>query len=76
MRYKILGERTGLKVAEFALGTGMLGMQYGYGTELEEARRIVSGYIEAGGNLFDLSDAYQEARVREADWRLYCNESQ
>ncbi len=59
MRYKILGERTGLKVAEFALGTGMLGMQYGYGTEPEEARRIVSGYIDAGGNLFDLSDAYQ-----------------
>jgi aryl-alcohol dehydrogenase-like predicted oxidoreductase len=59
MRYKILGGRTGLKVAEFALGTGMLGMQYGYGTEPEEARRIVGGYIEAGGNLFDLSDAYQ-----------------
>jgi len=59
MRYKILGERTGLKVSEFALGTGMLGMQYGYGTPREEALRILSGYVEAGGNLFDVSDAYQ-----------------
>jgi len=59
MRYKILGERTGLKVSEFALGTGMLGMKYGYGTPRDEALRILSGYVEAGGNLFDVSDAYQ-----------------
>ena len=59
IRYRIFGDRTGLKVAEFALGTGMLGMSHGYGTEPEEARNIVEGYIEAGGNFFDVSDAYQ-----------------
>lgn len=59
MRYKILGTRTGLKVSEFALGTGMLGKAYGYGTEPEDARRILEGYADAGGNFLDISDAYQ-----------------
>lgn len=59
MRYKVLGDRTGLTVAEFALGTGMLGKAYGYGTEPDEAHSILKGYAEAGGNLIDLSDAYQ-----------------
>ena len=59
MRYKVFGERTGLKVSEFALGTGLLGNAYGYGTEPDEIQKILEGYAEAGGNLFDLSDAYQ-----------------
>jgi aryl-alcohol dehydrogenase-like predicted oxidoreductase len=59
MRYKIFGDRTGLKVSEFALGTGGLGKAYGYGTEPDEALKILEGYAEAGGNLIDLSDAYQ-----------------
>ena len=59
MRYKVFGERTGLKVSEFALGTGLLGNAYGYGTEPDEGQKILEGYAEAGGNLFDLSDAYQ-----------------
>ena len=59
MRYKIFGDRTGLAVSEFALGTGMLGKAYGYGTGPEEALKILKGYAEAGGNLIDLSDAYQ-----------------
>ena len=59
MRYKVFGDRTGMKVSEFALGTGMLGKAYGYGTEPDEALKILEGYAEAGGNLIDLSDAYQ-----------------
>jgi aryl-alcohol dehydrogenase-like predicted oxidoreductase len=59
MRYQVFGDRTGLKVSEFALGTGMLGKAYGYGTEPDEALKILEGYAEAGGNLIDLSDAYQ-----------------
>ena len=59
MRYKIFGERTGLKVSEFALGTGLLGNAYGYGTKPDEVQKILEGFAEAGGNLFDLSDAYQ-----------------
>jgi aryl-alcohol dehydrogenase-like predicted oxidoreductase len=59
MRYKVFGDRTGLKVSELALGTGMLGKAYGYGTEADEAQKILECYVEAGGNLIDLSDAYQ-----------------
>ncbi len=59
MRYKVFGERTGLKVSEFALGTGLFGNAHGYGTEPDEVQKILEGYAEAGGNLFDLSDAYQ-----------------
>jgi aryl-alcohol dehydrogenase-like predicted oxidoreductase len=59
MRYQVFGDRTGLKVSEFALGTGMLGKAYGYGTDPDEALQILEGYVEAGGNLIDLSDAYQ-----------------
>ena len=29
MRYQIFGERTGLKVSELALGTGMFGQTWG-----------------------------------------------
>ena len=47
MRYKVFGDRTGLKVSEFALGTGMLGKAYGYGTEPDEALKILEGYAEA-----------------------------
>ncbi len=59
MRYKIFGQRTGLKVSEYALGTGLLGKRFGYGTEPEEARGILEAYVGAGGNLIDTSDNYQ-----------------
>jgi aryl-alcohol dehydrogenase-like predicted oxidoreductase len=59
MQYRLLGERTGLRVSQLALGTGMLGTANGYGAEPEEAARILGSYAEAGGNFIDTSDAYQ-----------------
>jgi aryl-alcohol dehydrogenase-like predicted oxidoreductase len=59
MRYKIFGERTGLKVSEFALGTGMFGQTWGYGATLEDAKRIIDGFADAGGNFIDTADNYQ-----------------
>lgn len=59
MNYKILGKRTGLPVSEFALGAGSFGQAWGYGTEAKEADRIISYYIESGGNLIDTADTYQ-----------------
>ncbi len=59
MHYRVFGDRTGLRVSEFALGTGMLGKAYGYGTDADEAQKILQAYSDAGGNLLDLSDAYQ-----------------
>jgi aryl-alcohol dehydrogenase-like predicted oxidoreductase len=59
MRYKIFGERTGLKVSELALGTGMFGQTWGYGATPDEAKRIIEGFADAGGNFIDTADNYQ-----------------
>jgi aryl-alcohol dehydrogenase-like predicted oxidoreductase len=59
MRYRIFGQRTGLKVSELALGTGMFGTAFGYGASPDEVRRMLQGYAEAGGNFIDTADNYQ-----------------
>lgn len=59
MRYKLLGQHTGLRVSELVLGTGMFGTKWGHGADPQESRRIFDGYIEAGGNFLDTSDSYQ-----------------
>jgi hypothetical protein len=59
MRYKIFGKRTGLKVSKLALGTGMFGQTWGYGATPEEAKRIIEGFADAGGNFIDAADNYQ-----------------
>ncbi len=59
MRYTTFGRRTGLRVSEFALGTGSFGTGWGHGAEPAEARRIFDGYVEAGGNFLDCADGYQ-----------------
>src|ERR1700692_325502 len=53
MRYRIFGERTGLKVSELALGTGMFGQTWGYGAPPEDVKRIIAAYADAGGNFID-----------------------
>src|ERR1700687_2177952 len=59
MRYRIFGERTGLKVSELALGTGMFGQTWGYGAPPEDVKRILAAYADAGGNFIDTADNYQ-----------------
>ena len=59
MRYKLLGKRTGLRVSELSLGTGMFGTGWGYGADPAEARRTFDRFLEAGGNFFDTADGYQ-----------------
>jgi hypothetical protein len=59
MRYKLLGQRTGLRVSELSLGTGMFGTGWGYGADPAEARRTFDRFLEAGGNFFDTADGYQ-----------------
>lgn len=58
MRYRIFGN-TGLRVSSLALGTGNFGKGWGYGSDLDEARKIYNGYREAGGNFIDTADQYQ-----------------
>jgi aryl-alcohol dehydrogenase-like predicted oxidoreductase len=59
MRYKILGQHTGLRVSELVLGAGMFGTKWGHGADRDESRRMFDGYTEAGGNFLDTSDSYQ-----------------
>jgi len=57
MRYKLLG-RTGLRVAELALGTMTFGTEWGWGADREEARRMFDAYAAAGGNFIDTANRY------------------
>ena len=58
LRYLNFG-KTGLQVSQFALGTGMLGARGDRSIDPQEARLTLDKFVTAGGNLIDLSDAYQ-----------------
>src|SRR3712207_4675710 len=47
MRYVTFG-RTGLRVSELALGAMTFGEQGGVGAPIEECRRMLDAYVEAG----------------------------
>lgn len=59
MRYTTWGRRTGLRVSEFALGTGNFGTGWGAGMDRDEARAVFERFVEAGGNFIDTADTYQ-----------------
>lgn len=65
MQYKTFGRRTGLRVSEFALGTGNFGTRWGYGSEPADARRIFDRFAEAGGNFIDTANNYQFGESEE-----------
>jgi len=65
MRYKLFGENTGLRVSELVLGTGVFGTRWGYGSEPEEARRIIDAYADAGGNFIDTANVYEAGQSEE-----------
>ncbi|MFS8102738.1 aldo/keto reductase [Lentzea alba] len=53
MRYRLFG-RTGLRVSEMLLGTMTL-------RSVEDARRVIDVYADAGGNFLDTASAYGES---------------
>ena len=57
MRYKLLG-KSGLRVAELALGTMTFGEDWGFGASKEESRKMFDAYVEAGGNFIDTANNY------------------
>jgi len=65
MNYKIFGGRTGLRVSEFALGTGNFGTRLGHGAEKQDAQEIFNHYLEVGGNFIDTADTYQLGESEE-----------
>ena len=65
MRYLTLGRRTGLRVSEYALGTGNFGTRRSAGSQPEEARQVFDRFAEAGGTFIDTSDSYQFGQAEE-----------
>ncbi|MEV8372482.1 aldo/keto reductase [Kribbella sp. NPDC056861] len=59
MRYTTFGRRSGLRVSEYALGTGNFGTQWASGTDAGDARAIFDRYAEAGGTFLDTAGMYQ-----------------
>ena len=57
MQYQLLG-RSGMRVAEVALGTMTFGEDWGWGASKEESRKIFDAYVEAGGNFIDTAINY------------------
>jgi aryl-alcohol dehydrogenase-like predicted oxidoreductase len=55
--YRLLG-RSGLRVSPLALGTMTFGLDWGWGAEQDEARRIFDAYVDRGGNFVDTANAY------------------
>ena len=64
MKYTLFG-RTGLRVAQLALGTGNFGTGWGYGADPDESAAIFNAYAEAGGNFIDSADVYQFGQSEE-----------
>jgi aryl-alcohol dehydrogenase-like predicted oxidoreductase len=57
MNYQLLG-KTGLRVADFCLGTMTFGDDWGWGSTKDEARKIYDYYREQGGNFIDTANIY------------------
>ncbi len=55
--YVTLG-RSGLRVSPFCLGTMTFGMDWDWGTEVEESCRIIDAYLDRGGNFLDTANIY------------------
>ncbi|MFB4285594.1 aldo/keto reductase [Nonomuraea sp. MTCD27] len=70
MRYMTFGQRTGLRVSEYALGTANFGTGWGAGAEPDEARRIFDRFAEAGGTFLDSADGYQFGESEELTGKL------
>ncbi|SNS19498.1 aldo/keto reductase [Actinacidiphila glaucinigra] len=65
MRYTTFGHRTGLRVSEYALGTGNFGTRWGAGADPDESRRMFDRFAEAGGTFVDTADNYQFGESEE-----------
>lgn len=56
-QYRLLG-RSGLRVSPMSLGTMTFGLGLGWGSEDDEAKRMVDLYMDRGGNFIDTANYY------------------
>lgn len=66
--YRLLG-RSGLRVSPLSLGTMTFGAE-GWGTDFEEAQRMVKSYTENGGNFIDTANFYTNGESERMVGRL------
>lgn len=59
MRYRTFG-RSGLRVSDLFLGAMTFGGEWGWGAPVEECRKMLDAYAEAGGNVIDTANRYTE----------------
>src|SRR6266849_6080385 len=64
MNYQRLG-RSGLLVSSLCLGTMIFGEESERGTPPAEAERIISRFLDAGGNFIDTADVYAGGHSEE-----------
>jgi aryl-alcohol dehydrogenase-like predicted oxidoreductase len=64
MRYRTFGG-TGLRVSEVFLGAMTFGEQGGVGAPIDESRRILDAYADAGGNVIDTAINYRGGASEE-----------
>jgi aryl-alcohol dehydrogenase-like predicted oxidoreductase len=64
MRYRPFGT-TGLRVSEVFLGAMTFGEQGGVGAPLEECRRMIDAFADAGGNVIDTAINYRGGASEE-----------
>src|SRR5260370_16748535 len=57
MKYYLLG-KSGLRVSELALGAMSFGTEWGWGTEINEARKMLDLYNDNGRNFVDTANFY------------------
>jgi aryl-alcohol dehydrogenase-like predicted oxidoreductase len=55
--YRLLG-RSGLRVSPLSLGTMTFGTEWGWGSDVDESRRIFDAYVDRGGNFVDTANSY------------------
>jgi aryl-alcohol dehydrogenase-like predicted oxidoreductase len=55
--YRLLG-RSGLRVSPLSLGTMTFGTEWGWGSDIDESRRILDAYVDRGGNFLDTANSY------------------
>ena len=57
MKYYLLG-KSGLRVSEVALGAMSFGTEWGWGADINEARKMLDLYIDRGGNFVGTANLY------------------
>ncbi|MBL8762641.1 MAG: aldo/keto reductase [Phycisphaerae bacterium] len=55
--YVTLG-RSGLRVSPLCLGAMTFGPDWGWGSAVEDSKRIIDAYLDAGGNFIDTANIY------------------